>query len=200
MGFLKLRVYCTSGIFQQHFTFKTLFFLIWKISILKDSFISYLTTSGLVFPVQYFQYFSTTFDVQNFDFFLISNFQFLYRRIISVLLFINQFHYFSTTLYFQNFVLCKIFAKFAKFQCFTMNSVIFSITSRLVLPAQYFFGLVLWNLDLSKISICKGQIISEQNCGVLNFPKMQRNIARISALATKMVQIRKIKAHYHANQ
>jgi hypothetical protein len=48
-------------------------------------------------------------------------------------------------------------------------------------------------------SSTKGQIISEQNCGVLNFPKMQQNIARISALATKMGQIRKIKAHYHAN-
>ena len=47
--------------------------------------------------------------------------------------------------------------------------------------------------------LSKGQIISEQNCGVLNFPKMQRNIARISALATKMGQIRKIKAYYHAN-
>ena len=45
----------------------------------------------------------------------------------------------------------------------------------------------------------KGQIISEQNYGVLNFPKIQRNIAMISALATKMGQIRKIKAHYHAN-
>ena len=30
----------------------------------------------------------------------------------------------------------------------------------------------------------KGQIISEQNCGVLNFPEMQQNIARISGLAT----------------
>ena len=45
----------------------------------------------------------------------------------------------------------------------------------------------------------KGQIISEQNCGVLNIPKIQRNNARISALATKMGHIRKIKAHYHAN-
>ena len=34
----------------------------------------------------------------------------------------------------------------------------------------------------------KGQIISEQNCGVLNFPK------RISALASKMGQIKKMKA------
>ena len=33
-----------------------------------------------------------------------------------------------------------------------------------------------------------------KNCGVLNFPKMQRNIARISALAFKMGQIKKIKA------
>ena len=45
----------------------------------------------------------------------------------------------------------------------------------------------------------KGQIISEQNCGVLNFPNIQLNIARISALATKMGQMGKIKAHYHAN-
>jgi hypothetical protein len=45
----------------------------------------------------------------------------------------------------------------------------------------------------------KGQVTSEQNCGVLNSPKLQRDIARISALATKMGQIRKIKAQYHAN-
>ena len=38
----------------------------------------------------------------------------------------------------------------------------------------------------------KGQIISEQICGVLkDFPKKQRNIARISALASKMGQIKK---------
>ena len=37
----------------------------------------------------------------------------------------------------------------------------------------------------------KGQIISEQNCGVLNFPKMQRIIARISALGSKMGQNKK---------
>ena len=49
------------------------------------------------------------------------------------------------------------------------------------------------------ISPVKGQLISEQNCGVLNFLEMQRNITRISALATKMGPIRKIKAHYHAN-
>ena len=47
--------------------------------------------------------------------------------------------------------------------------------------------------------VTKGQLISEQIYAVLNFPKMQRNIARISALATKMVQIRKIKAHNYAN-
>ena len=43
----------------------------------------------------------------------------------------------------------------------------------------------------------KGQLISEQIYAVLNFPKMQRNIARISALASKMGQIKKVKAHYH---
>ena len=39
----------------------------------------------------------------------------------------------------------------------------------------------------------KGQLISEQICGVLNFQKMQQNIARISALASKMGQIEKSK-------
>ena len=37
----------------------------------------------------------------------------------------------------------------------------------------------------------KGQIISEQNCGVLNFPKKD--------FCPAMGQIRKMKAHYHAN-
>ena len=45
----------------------------------------------------------------------------------------------------------------------------------------------------------KGQLTSEQTYAVLNFPKMQRNIARVSALASKMSQIKKIKAHYHPN-
>ena len=40
----------------------------------------------------------------------------------------------------------------------------------------------------------KGQFISEQIKAVLNFPNMQRNIARISALASKMGQIKNIKA------
>ena len=35
----------------------------------------------------------------------------------------------------------------------------------------------------------KGQLISEQIKAVLNFPKMQGNIARISALASRMGQI-----------
>ena len=35
-----------------------------------------------------------------------------------------------------------------------------------------------------------GQLISEQFYAVLNFPKMQHNIARISALASKMGQIK----------
>ena len=47
--------------------------------------------------------------------------------------------------------------------------------------------------------LCKGQLISEQIYAVLNFPKMQRNIARISALASKMGQIKKVKAHYYPN-
>ena len=47
--------------------------------------------------------------------------------------------------------------------------------------------------------IAKGQLISEQIYAVLNFSKMQRNIARISALAFKMGQIKKVKAHYHPN-
>ena len=47
------------------------------------------------------------------------------------------------------------------------------------------------------IPSAKGQLISEQIDAVLNFPKMQRNIARISALACKMGQIKKIKALYY---
>ena len=45
----------------------------------------------------------------------------------------------------------------------------------------------------------KGQLTSEQIHGALNFPKMQRNIAWISALASKMGQIKNVKAHYHHN-
>ena len=45
----------------------------------------------------------------------------------------------------------------------------------------------------------KGQLISEQIYAVLNFPKIQRNIARISALASKIGQIKNVKAHYHPN-
>ena len=45
----------------------------------------------------------------------------------------------------------------------------------------------------------KGHLISEQIYTVLNSPKMQRNITRISALASKMGQIKKVKAHYHPN-
>ena len=45
----------------------------------------------------------------------------------------------------------------------------------------------------------KGQLISEQIYAVLNFPKMQQHIARISALASKMGQIKKVQAHYHPN-
>ena len=48
-------------------------------------------------------------------------------------------------------------------------------------------------------NLAKGQLITEQIYAVLNFPKMQRNIARISAVAFKMGQIKKVKAHYHPN-
>ena len=37
----------------------------------------------------------------------------------------------------------------------------------------------------------KGQLTTEQIHGALNIPKMQQNIARISALASKMGQIKK---------
>ena len=47
--------------------------------------------------------------------------------------------------------------------------------------------------------VCKGQLISEQICGVLNFQKRNDIIARISALASKMSQIIEMMAHYHAN-
>ena len=40
--------------------------------------------------------------------------------------------------------------------------------------------------------VAKGQLISEQIYAVLNFPKMQGNIARISALASKIGQINNI--------
>ena len=42
-----------------------------------------------------------------------------------------------------------------------------------------------------KLDFTKGQLISEQIDAVLNFPKMQRNIARISALASTMGKILK---------
>ena len=41
--------------------------------------------------------------------------------------------------------------------------------------------------------LTKGQLISEQIDAVLNTPKMQRNIAKISDLASKMGQIKKSK-------
>ena len=42
----------------------------------------------------------------------------------------------------------------------------------------------------------KGQLISEQIDAVLNFPKMQQNIARISTLASKLGQIKKSKSTF----
>ena len=46
------------------------------------------------------------------------------------------------------------------------------------------------------IFVPKGEIISEGNFDVLNFPKNQKNIWRISALASKMGQIKKNKGPY----
>ena len=43
----------------------------------------------------------------------------------------------------------------------------------------------------------KGQLISEQIYAVLNFPNRQQNIAKISALVSKMGQIKKIKAIFY---
>ena len=48
--------------------------------------------------------------------------------------------------------------------------------------------------SLYEVTLTKGQIISEQICGVLKFSKKATNIVRISALASKMGQIIKIKA------
>ena len=45
----------------------------------------------------------------------------------------------------------------------------------------------------------KGQIISEQNCCVLNFLKNNEITLRIIALASKRGQIKKIKALYYTN-
>ena len=45
--------------------------------------------------------------------------------------------------------------------------------------------------------LTKGQIISEQNCGVLNFPKKQRNYCKNSALAYKMGDFKNIKAPFY---
>ena len=61
-------------------------------------------------------------------------------------------------------------------------------------------------LDQLKENYCKffkkglkGQIISEQICGVLKFSKKATNIARISALASKLGQIKKMKAIFYIN-
>ena len=43
-----------------------------------------------------------------------------------------------------------------------------------------------------RLATTKGQLISEQIYAFLNFPNMQRTIARISALG----QIKKVEAHY----
>ena len=43
----------------------------------------------------------------------------------------------------------------------------------------------------------KGQIISERNCGVINFPKNNEVILRIFALASKMGKLKNMKAFYY---
>ena len=45
--------------------------------------------------------------------------------------------------------------------------------------------------------LIKSQLISKQINAALNFPKMQQSITRISAQASKMFKIKKVKAHYH---
>ena len=49
--------------------------------------------------------------------------------------------------------------------------------------SRYFFHFLSW--------LPKGQLISEQIYAVLDFPKMQQNIVRISALAFKWVKLKK---------
>ena len=50
-----------------------------------------------------------------------------------------------------------------------------------------------------KTYLHKGQIFSEGNCGALNFPKTNEINEKISALASKMGQIKKMKALYYIN-
>ena len=50
-------------------------------------------------------------------------------------------------------------------------------------PSQPFYGSIFRQIEMKVDTKC--QLISKQNCSVLNFPKMQQNIAMISALATK---------------
>jgi len=65
---------------------------------------------------------------------------------------------------------------------------------RLVLIIVYF---IIGKTLLCIVPNSKGQIISIQKCGVIQFPKCKEIIARISALAFKMGQIKKVKAFYH---
>ena len=60
------------------------------------------------------------------------------------------------------------------------------------------FDLLLEIYCLRAYYVLKGQIISELNCGVLNFPRKQL-IVRIIVLASKMGQIEKIKTLYYIN-
>ena len=56
-----------------------------------------------------------------------------------------------------------------------------------------------WYFQFSQKTNKKSQLISEQQSrfDVLNFPKKQQNYCKISALASKMGQIKKLKALYY---
>ena len=64
---------------------------------------------------------------------------------------------------------------------------------------KFLFCSFIWSKNLWHPICVQGPYlmrISDQKCGVFNFPKMQPNIARITALACQMGQIRKIKVFY----
>jgi hypothetical protein len=65
------------------------------------------------------------------------------------------------------------------------------------LPTSNIFGVIsdLWK----KAGIPKGQLISEWNLVVFKSSKKRTSFWQISALASKMGQIKKITSHYQAN-
>ena len=56
-----------------------------------------------------------------------------------------------------------------------------------------------WQLFLKNPILAKGQVISERNFGLLNFPKNKKRFVRISVLGSKMGGIKKMKALYYIN-